>query len=166
MKHYCPTGRRNHGRTLKRLLGTWDRNGSTGGPTAWHIWWWWWWWWWWWKCVQWEPIYMRTDGRTDKFRYSQFCETPLKTSPSGLFALRNGRDTWNTDIYWKRRWRNREVILYELHRSSLPVGSLILQTFANLEPNHAGIAIGAGMGERYWSDKIITVPYRRRCVSG
>jgi len=33
MKHYCPTGRRNHGRLLKRLLDTWDRNGSTSGPT-------------------------------------------------------------------------------------------------------------------------------------
>ena len=43
MKHYCPTGRRNHGRPLKRLLDMWDRNGSTSGPTAWHIWWWWWW---------------------------------------------------------------------------------------------------------------------------
>jgi hypothetical protein len=48
MKHYCPTGRRNHGRPLKRLLDTWDWNGSTSGPTPWHIWWWWWWWWWWW----------------------------------------------------------------------------------------------------------------------
>jgi len=37
MKHYCPTGRRNHGRKLKRLLDTWDRNGSTGGLTAWQI---------------------------------------------------------------------------------------------------------------------------------
>ena len=37
MKHYCPTGRRNHGRCLKRLLDTWDRNGSTSGPTAWQI---------------------------------------------------------------------------------------------------------------------------------
>ena len=37
MKHYCPTGRRNRGRLLKRLLDTWDRNGSTGGPTAWQI---------------------------------------------------------------------------------------------------------------------------------
>ena len=45
MKHYSPTGRRNHGRPLKRLLGTWDRNWSTNGPTPWHIWWWWWWWW-------------------------------------------------------------------------------------------------------------------------
>jgi hypothetical protein len=33
MKHYSPTGRRNHGRPLKRLLDTWDRNGSTSGPT-------------------------------------------------------------------------------------------------------------------------------------
>jgi hypothetical protein len=31
------TGRRNHGRPLKRLLDTWDRNGSTSGPTAWLI---------------------------------------------------------------------------------------------------------------------------------
>jgi len=37
MKHYSPTGRRNHGRPLKRLLDTWDRNGSTGGPNAWKI---------------------------------------------------------------------------------------------------------------------------------
>ena len=51
MKHYSPTGRRNRGRPLKRLLVTWDRNGSTGGPTPWQIWWWWWWWWWWWNNV-------------------------------------------------------------------------------------------------------------------
>jgi hypothetical protein len=37
MKHYSPTGRRNHGRPLKKLLDTWDRNGSTSGPTAWQI---------------------------------------------------------------------------------------------------------------------------------
>ena len=37
MKHYSPTGRRNHGRHLKSLLDTWDRNGSTSGPTAWQI---------------------------------------------------------------------------------------------------------------------------------
>ena len=37
MKRYSPTGRRNHGRTLKRLLDTWDRNGSTIGPTPWQI---------------------------------------------------------------------------------------------------------------------------------
>ena len=37
MKHYCPNGRRNHGRPLKRLLDTWDRNRSTSGPTAWQI---------------------------------------------------------------------------------------------------------------------------------
>ena len=37
MKHYCPTGRRNHGRPLKRLLDTWDRNESTSGPTPWQI---------------------------------------------------------------------------------------------------------------------------------
>jgi hypothetical protein len=33
MKRYSPTGRRNHGRPLKRLLDAWDRNGSTSGPT-------------------------------------------------------------------------------------------------------------------------------------
>jgi hypothetical protein len=33
MKHYSPTGRRNHGRPLKSLLGTRDWNGSTSGPT-------------------------------------------------------------------------------------------------------------------------------------
>ena len=37
MKHYSPTGRRNHRRPLKRLLDTWDRNGSTSGPTPWKI---------------------------------------------------------------------------------------------------------------------------------
>jgi hypothetical protein len=37
MKHYSPTGRRNHGRPLKRLLDAWDRNGSTSGPTPWQI---------------------------------------------------------------------------------------------------------------------------------
>jgi hypothetical protein len=34
MKRNSPTGRRNHGRPLKRLLNTWDWNGSTSGPTA------------------------------------------------------------------------------------------------------------------------------------
>jgi len=38
MKHYCPTGRRNYGRGLKKLLDTWDRNGSTSGPTPWNVW--------------------------------------------------------------------------------------------------------------------------------
>jgi len=33
MKHYSPTGRRNHSRPLKRLLDTWDWNGSTSGTT-------------------------------------------------------------------------------------------------------------------------------------
>jgi len=37
MKYYSPAGRRNHGRSLKRLLVTWDRNGSTSGPTPWKI---------------------------------------------------------------------------------------------------------------------------------
>ena len=37
MKQYSPIGRRNHGRFLKRLLDTWDRNGSTSGPTPWQI---------------------------------------------------------------------------------------------------------------------------------
>jgi len=32
-----PAGIRNHGRSLKRLLDTWDRNGSTSGPTPWKI---------------------------------------------------------------------------------------------------------------------------------
>jgi hypothetical protein len=36
MKHYSPPGRRYHGRPLKRLLDTWDRNGSTSGPTPWQ----------------------------------------------------------------------------------------------------------------------------------
>ena len=33
MKYYSPTDRRNHGRPLKRLLVTRDRNGSTSAPT-------------------------------------------------------------------------------------------------------------------------------------
>ena len=37
MKQYFPTGRRNHGRPLKRLLDAWDQNGSTSGPTPWKI---------------------------------------------------------------------------------------------------------------------------------
>jgi len=37
MKHCSPSGRRNHGRHLKRLLDTWEWNGSTSGPTAWQI---------------------------------------------------------------------------------------------------------------------------------
>ena len=37
MKNYSPTGRRNYGRPLKRLLDMWDGNGSTSGPTPWHI---------------------------------------------------------------------------------------------------------------------------------
>jgi hypothetical protein len=37
MKHYCLTDRRSRGRTLKRLLDTWDRNGPTSGPTPWQI---------------------------------------------------------------------------------------------------------------------------------
>jgi hypothetical protein len=37
MKLYCVTGRRNHGRPLKRLLDMWDWNGSTSGPNTWKI---------------------------------------------------------------------------------------------------------------------------------
>ena len=37
MKHSSPTGRRKHGRPLKRLPDTWDRNGSTSGPSPWHM---------------------------------------------------------------------------------------------------------------------------------
>jgi hypothetical protein len=37
MKHCCLTGRRNHSKPLKRLLDTWDRNGSTRGPKSWKI---------------------------------------------------------------------------------------------------------------------------------
>ena len=36
MKHYSPTGRRNRGRPLKRLLDTWDQNRSTSGLTPWQ----------------------------------------------------------------------------------------------------------------------------------
>jgi hypothetical protein len=36
LKHYSPTSRRNHGRPLKRLLDSWDRNGSTSSPTPWR----------------------------------------------------------------------------------------------------------------------------------
>ena len=37
MKLYCPSGRGNRGRCLKRLLDTWDQNGSTSGLTPWKI---------------------------------------------------------------------------------------------------------------------------------
>ena len=37
MKYYSPTGRRNHGRPLKRLLDTWDWNGSTNGTIPWKM---------------------------------------------------------------------------------------------------------------------------------
>jgi hypothetical protein len=37
MKRFSPTGRRNYGRPLKRLLDMWGRNGSTSGPTPWQI---------------------------------------------------------------------------------------------------------------------------------
>jgi hypothetical protein len=37
MEHYSPTGRRNYGRSLKKLLDTCDRNGSTSGPRPWQI---------------------------------------------------------------------------------------------------------------------------------
>jgi len=37
MKHYSPTGGRNHGRPMKRFLDTWDRNGSTSDPTPWQM---------------------------------------------------------------------------------------------------------------------------------
>ena len=37
IKYYSPTGRRNHGRPLKRFLDTWDRNVWTSGPTPWKI---------------------------------------------------------------------------------------------------------------------------------
>ena len=36
MKYCSQTGRRNHGRPLKRHLDTWDRNGSSG-PPPWKI---------------------------------------------------------------------------------------------------------------------------------
>jgi hypothetical protein len=37
VKHYSSSGWRNHGRPLKRLLNTWDRNGSTSGPNPWQM---------------------------------------------------------------------------------------------------------------------------------
>jgi len=37
IKHYSTKGRRNYRRPLKRLLDTWDRNGSTSGITPWQI---------------------------------------------------------------------------------------------------------------------------------
>jgi len=36
MKHNSPSGRRNYGWPLKRILGMWDRNGSTSGSTPWQ----------------------------------------------------------------------------------------------------------------------------------
>jgi hypothetical protein len=46
MKHCSPTGRRNHGRPLKRLLDTWERVNNWPNSTT-DIWRWWWLWWWW-----------------------------------------------------------------------------------------------------------------------
>jgi len=47
MKHYCPTGRRNHGRLLKRLLGYVRPERVNKWPNCvTDIWWWWWLWWW------------------------------------------------------------------------------------------------------------------------
>ena len=37
MKHFSPTGRRNHDRPMKRLLDMRDRNRSTRGSTPWQI---------------------------------------------------------------------------------------------------------------------------------
>jgi len=37
LKCYSPTGRRNHGRPLKRLQDTWDRSWPTSGPNLWQI---------------------------------------------------------------------------------------------------------------------------------
>ena len=37
MKYYSLTGRKNHGRPLKRILDTWDWNGPTSGPIPWKI---------------------------------------------------------------------------------------------------------------------------------
>ena len=46
MKRFSPTGRRNRGRPLNRLLDTWDRNGSTKWLNSMtDVWWWWWLWW-------------------------------------------------------------------------------------------------------------------------
>jgi hypothetical protein len=42
LKNYRPTGRRNHGRPLTRLLEVCQQG------TQLHVSWWWWWWWWWW----------------------------------------------------------------------------------------------------------------------
>jgi hypothetical protein len=44
MKHYSPTGRRNHGRPLKRLLDMWEPKQVNKWPKSMtDIWWWWWW---------------------------------------------------------------------------------------------------------------------------
>ena len=52
MKHYCPTGRRNHGRPLKSLLDTRRPERVNKWPNSMKdIWWWWWWWWWWWMML-------------------------------------------------------------------------------------------------------------------
>jgi hypothetical protein len=45
IKNYTPKDKRNRGRTMKRLLDAWDRNGSTSDPTPLiptSRWWWWW----------------------------------------------------------------------------------------------------------------------------
>ena len=58
MKHYSPTGIRNHSSLLKRLLDTWDRNGSTFGPTPWQI-------------------YDDADDDNDDYYYYQFLQNTL-----------------------------------------------------------------------------------------
>ena len=73
MKHYSPIGRRNHGRPLKRLLDTWDRNGSTSGPTPWQIDRWWWWWWWsssWWAIISLETCWVVKEQWNNKLSYT------------------------------------------------------------------------------------------------
>ena len=41
MKHYSPTGRRNRGRPLKRLLDTWDERVKKLPNSMTDMWWWW-----------------------------------------------------------------------------------------------------------------------------
>ena len=81
MKHNSPTGRRNHGsRPLKRLLDTWDRNGSTSGPTAWQI-------------------YDDDDDDDDTFAVS-VCIKQYVCPSVTLCQLVMKADVWKKDLFW------------------------------------------------------------------
>ena len=130
MKHYSPTGRRNHGRPLKRLVNTWDRNGSTSGPTPWHM-----------------SVATKSKRLTDHrntLTYVLIVKRPLKffrlvklwphwyDSAKGhwmLFSLfsktHQGVRTFWWKWKWNRRWALGRVLLTNLQDQSQPLGSRV-----------------------------------------